>query len=596
MEIAILTAIILIAVVLFATRWVAIEITAILIIASLALTGILKPTDALSGFSSSATVTVASMFVLSAGLARTGVVDFLANQMANYRNLRLPYLLILLAAVVAFFSAFANNTPVVIIMVPVLLRICQASNFSSSKVFLPVSYFSILGGTCTVLGTSTNILIDDLYRRAGGPGFNIFDFTSLGLVYLVIGVIAIVLLAPKLLPSRSSLSSLLPVDRGARFVTEFMIDSESTLIGRKVKEIMQQDNPVRLLELIRGEMIITARYAQEMEFKSDDGLIVEGSPKEISSFISSFSGVELASVIEDEHRVPMKTIQLKLVEAVILPDSRFSGRYVKDLGLNRLYGVKVMAIQRHGRQHQYKIREMKLITGDVLLLQADDHGLAALRETGAVLVVEGVEKTVHRRRKRRVAIGIVAAVVASAAFFSVPLAVSALAGAAMMLLTRCIRIDEAVSSLDISTLLLLAGTIPLGLAMLETGMAPKIVHGVMELVGESRPWMMVSALYLLTAILTSFLSNNAAAILLAPIAINVGAAMGVQPEPLLMAVAFGASASFATPIGYQTNAIVMGPGGYKFSDYLRLGIPLTLIMWVAASVLIPLFWPMVALP
>jgi di/tricarboxylate transporter len=595
MEIMILTVIILFAIVLFATRIFPIEVTAILTISALAFSGVLTPNEALQGFSSSATVTVAAMFVLTAGLARTGVVDMLASRMANYDNLKLPQLLFLLAGVVALFSAIANNTPVVIIMIPILMRLSRTAKYSTSKVFLPVSYFSILGGTCTVLGTSTNILIDDLFRRSGGPGFTIFDFTPLGSVYLIIGVVAIVILAPRLLPNRSSLSSLLPTDRGARFVTEFVLEPGSNLIGKRVSEVWGGESTVRLLEIIRGEDVILGGYAtkNDYRFEANDALIVEGSPTELSTFLHNFDGVELASVIEDEHRVPMKTVQLKLVEAVILPDSYFIGRLVPDLGLNRLYGVKVMAIQRHGRQHRYQIRTMRLTSGDVLLLQVDDHGLAALRETGTVLVVEGVEQTVHREKKRRWAVGIVAAVIVAAAFFGVPLAIASLAGAALMIVMRCIRVDEAVRSLDLSTLLLLAGTIPLGIAMFNTGLAPRIVDLVIGMIGNNHPVLLISAIYLITAILTSFLSNSAAAVLFTPLAINLASSMGIEPQPLLMAVAFGASACFATPIGYQTNVIVMGPGGYTWGDYLRLGIPLTIIMWIAATILIPLFWPII---
>ncbi len=592
MEPLVLTFIILGALILFVTRLIPFEVTSILIVVALALTGILEPSDALQGFSSTATITVAAMFVLGAGLSRTGAVDFLAQRMAKHRPTSYTGLLFLLAGVVGFSSAFVNNTPVVVIMVPVLLSMCRQKYCASSQVFLPVSYFSILGGTCTLIGTSTNILIDDLYRKAGGAGFGIFDFTPLGSIYLVIGVAAIVILAKRVLPVRESLASLLPAERDARFVTEFVVTEGSSLVGKRIGDIFQADAPVHLLEMIRGEEIILAGRARERTFAVDDALIVEGSPKEISAFLSQSEGVELASVVEDEQRVPMKTLQLRLVEAVVLPDSPFAGRYVRDLGLNRLYGVKVMAVQRHGRQHRYQIRAMRLHPGDVLLLQADDHGLAALREQGAVLIVEGVEQTVYRRRRMPVALLIMTAVVVGAGFGGVPLVVAALLGAVLMLLTRCVRVDEAVRSLDFSTLLLLAGTIPLGVAMLKTGLAPLIVRSVTDLVGSGHPWILLSSLYLLTAILTTFLSNHAAAVLLTPIAIDLAATLSVDPRALLMAIAFGASASFSTPIGYQTNAIVMGPGGYTFADYLRIGLPLTLIMWLAATFLIPMFWPL----
>jgi len=305
--------------------------------------------------------------------------------------------------------------------------------------------------------------------------------------------------------------------------------------------------------------------------------------------------VELASVIEDEQRVPMRTLQLKLVEAVVLPDSPFADRYVRDLGLNRLYGVKVMAVQRHGRQHRYQIRAMRLQPGDVMLLQADDHGLAALREQGALMIVEGVQESVRHRHKLPVAAAIMGAVVIASGLFHAPLVVAALLGAALMVITRCVRIDEAVRSLDFSTLLLLAGTIPLGVAMLQTGLAPKIVRVVLDLVGESPPWVLLSTVYILTSILSAGLSNNATAVLLTPIAIDMASTLQVDPRPLLMAVIFGASADFSTPIGYQTNAIVMGPGGYTFGDYARLGVPLTLVLWITATFLIPTMWPLTPL-
>lgn len=594
-EIILLTTIIIGALLLFVSRLLPVEATSLLIIAALAVSGVLDPSEALCGFSSNATITVAAMFVLGAGLARSGALDRVSRRLANASGMNMRVLLLLLAVLVAFTSAFVTNTAIVVIMIPMLLALCRRGQITASKLFIPLSYFSILGGTCTLVGTSTNILIDDIFRKAGGPGFQIFDFAAMGAIYLGIGVVVIILLAPKLLPERTSLSALLPIERSAKFVTELVLQSDSPLIGQRVSEVLEEGADVRLLELIRGEEIVLGRRAHVLVLEPNDALIVEGSPKDISGFLSSVSGVELASVLEDEHRVPMRTMELRLVEAVVLPDSRFVGRLVKDLGLNRLYGVKVMAVQRHGRQHRYQIRAMKVNPGDVLLLQADDHGLAALNETGAVLIAEGVEETVRRREKMPLAIGIMIAVVIAAAV-GVPLVKAAFVGAALIMVTGCLRVDEVFRSLDTSTLLLLAGTIPLGVAMSNTGLAQTIVDGIMSLVQGSPTWVIISSLYLLTAVLTSFLSNHAAAVLLTPIAYNLGLQMGVDPRSLIMAVAFGASACFATPIGYQTNAIVMGPGGYTFSDYLRLGIPLNIILWVAATILIPIFWPLQPLP
>jgi di/tricarboxylate transporter len=306
---------------LFISRIVPYEITAILIIAALAISGILSPADALLGFSSTATITIAAMFVIGAGLGRTGAVDALASGLARHAPASYAKLLLMLAGIVGFSSAFVNNTPVVVIMVPVLLSICRKGSVPASRLFLPLSYFAILGGTCTLIGTSTNILIDDLFRKAGGPGFHIFAFAPVGVLYLAIGVLAVVLLARHTLPERASLASLMPAERKARFVTELVLTAETPLAGRRVEEIFKPGGPVRLLEVIRGEEIILAMRARDEQLQVDDALIVEGSPQEISAFLSQSTGVELASVVEDEQRVPMKTLQLKLVEAVVLPDS-----------------------------------------------------------------------------------------------------------------------------------------------------------------------------------------------------------------------------------------------------------------------------------
>ncbi len=592
MDTAVLIFIIALAMLLYITRWIPIEITSILIPPALFFSGVIDVPTSLSGLSSSATVTIASMYVLSAGLKRTGVLEGVTMAMSRYSGNSVRRFLVVLALTIPFTSAFMNNTPVVVMMVPVVMSISNKLKSSPSKLMIPLSYLAIVGGTCTLIGTSTNILVHELYREAGGSGFTMFDFAPLGLVFTVAGALFMLITGGKLLPDRQSLSSFLTTARSAKFVTEVVLENTSPLVGRNVDDIFADEEKIRLIEIVRDGLVTLMPEGKKMTFEPGDSLIIEGTSKRIAEFLTG-SGAALSSVVEDNKRVPTREVELRLAEAVIPPESPFIGMNVAELSLNRNYGVKVMAIQRRGRHHRYNIRMMRLRPGDVMLLQAGDHGFAALRDTESVMIVEGVEKTIHLHRRGPLAVAVMAAVILAAAFTNLPIAPLALTGAAMMILLRCVRMDEAMRSLDPSVLLLLVGTIPLGAAMTGTGLAEKVVHGVVELVGQNHPVIMVSALFLLTTLLSQFLSNNATAVLMTPIvlALAAPAAMGVDAKPLLMAVSFGASASFMTPIGYQTNTIVMGPGGYRFSDYLRIGIPMTLLTWLLATFLIPVFWP-----
>jgi di/tricarboxylate transporter len=583
--------ILVVAVVLFATRWLPIEATAALIVGALALTGILTPAEALSGFANPATVTIGSMFILSGALIRTGSLEFLVRMLRRGAGDSVPRLILVMAIVVGVASAFLNNTPVVVMLVPVMLALARQHDIKPSKLLLPVSYFAILGGTCTLIGTSTNLIVDQIYREHGGPGFGILEFAPLGICYFLLGTLYIFVAYRKFLPDRAPLSVMLPADRGATFVTELVVGAEAELVGKKVREVLPPDRKeVRLIELVRGEQVIFAMTALDLRVEAGDSLIVEGTPQGIPRFIESH-GVRIASVVEDDQRVEVRSMDLRIVEAVVLPDSPFVGRSVAKLGLNRLYGVKVMAIQRHGLQHRYHLRGMRLKGGDVLLLQSDRRGLDALRETGAVMIVEGVDSLVVQTRGAPVALGALGGVIILASLHVAPLAMLAVGAVGLLLATGTLRPREAMAALDPPVLLLIASSIPLGVGMEKTGLATLLttltVHG-LESVG---PVAVLSGFYLLTSVLSSFLSNNATAVLMTPIAIGVAAELGVDTRPFLLAIAFGASASFATPVGYQTNLIVMGPGGYTFGDYFRFGLPLNVLLWIAATLLIPVFWP-----
>lgn len=605
---------------LYVTNWLPTEVTAISTIVVLMATGLLSPGDALSGFASTATITVAAMFVLSAGLMRTGALETVTIYLGRFARGSARRLLILLALVEVPASAFMNNTPVVVMMIPVVVSLCRQYNLRPSKFLLPISYFAVLGGTVTLLGTSTNILVSDLYRKAGGPGFGLFEFSVLGIVYALVGGAFIILVGYRLLPNYSPLATLTGDRAHVTYVTELVVNADSKLIYKAASDVFDQialherlspplpirrhrrlkpqptkadtssQTTITLLEIIRGARSYQAEALHDWRFAAGDLLIVSGSPKDIHLFQQT-QAVELATVIEDEERTLTTDLEAQVMEAVVMPGSEVVGNTMGQVRLHRRFGVSVMGLQHQGIQQVQGLRAQRLEVGDVLLLRGKTASLRTAAETCRLLLVEGVESSLVRKTKNTTALIIMALVVLLASFSPLPIVVLSLAGAIAMIVTRCLRTDEALGALEASTLMLLVGTIPIGLAMESTGLVNTIVSGLITLIGTSNLVLFLAVFYIMTAMLTELISNNAVAVLLTPVALNLATTLDVSPIPLLVAVLFGASAAFMTPFGYQTNAIVMGPGGYKFTDYLRIGAPLQIIMIVVATIMIPLLWP-----
>lgn len=575
---------------LYVTQRVPIIITALLTIFALVVTQLLSLEQALSGFANPATVTIGAMFVLSGGLIRTGALDPLTDKLGAWSKGDPFRLLLGMALVIPLASAFVNNTPVVVMMVPVALSMSRNAGISPSKILMPISFFAIFGGTCTLIGTSTNLLIGEIFWESSQIHLGIFDFLPLGLIFLVVGIGYVMAFGRKILPNRESLSAILPTSHRSNYVTEVIIPDDSALVGKKISDAFPKDTPLRLLQLMRGETQLFRKEASETNLQARDRLILEANSQTLGELIAS-DWVSLGTVIQDEVRVPIRTFSLKVVELVVLPESPYIGTRIPDLKLFKRFGVKVMAIQRGGTNHRMDLRAMRVKAGDLLLVQGDDKGIASIRETGEVLVIEDVNQTLRRRQHAPHALIIMGLVVLLTLVTPISITLWAILGAIAMILTHCLRTEEAISSLDFNVLFLLIGTIPLGTAMISTGILEQISNFLRLGLGDTAPMVILSVLYLITNILTALLSNNAVAVLMTPIAINLAMQLGLNPMPFVMAVAFAANTSLATPQGYQTNIIVMGPAGYRFTDYLKLGLPLSLIFWVIATFCIPLIWP-----
>lgn len=576
----------LIAVILFVTETLPVDVVAISILASLFLLNLVGPEDGLSGFASTATVTVGAMFVLSAGLQRTGAVGALGRAMRKIGKSQSVFLLAVMGGI-GVISAFVNNTAAVAVFLPLVIASCARRNISPSKVLIPLSYASQFGGVCTLIGTSTNLLVSAIAVKAGYEAFSVFEFGKLGAIMMVVGIVYFLLLGKWLLPQRRS-SELIEAYKLRDYITEFRILEGSPLIGKRVRETgLRDQHDATVLKIIRAG----ATYEMPVNRKLLEGdiLLVEGRVKELMDALES---MKLA--IEPRFKLSDKELaeeDMMLVEALIAPRSSLINNTLKSLDFRRRFNAIVLAVQRKEQTLRNKLSSVRLKFGDALLIQARAGDVERMRSDSDFIVLDEVDAPSLRKSKAPLALTIVAITVALAALGVFPILHTALAGCAAMILTGCINMEQAYAAVDWKVIFLLAGILPLGIAMENTGAARLIADNTLGLVADMGPLVVLAVLYLLTATLTEAMSNNASAVLLAPIAISISKEMDVDPKPFLMAVCFAASTSFATPVGYQTNTMVYNPGGYKFTDFMKVGIPLNLIFWALAVFFIPIFWP-----
>jgi di/tricarboxylate transporter len=558
-------------------------------LAILSIAGVLTPEEALSGFANPALATVAAMFVVAAGLHASGGVDLLVNKfLGRPKNVRSAMLRMFLPVVPL--SGFLNNTPVVATMIPAVNAWCRRIDIAPSKLMIPLSYGAIMGGCLTLIGTSTNLVVSGQYQvLTGQPGFSLFAITPVGLPVAAIGLVYMLFVLPKLLPDRREKK---PFENMREFTLEVAVDPNGPLVGLSVEQAgLRNLQRVYLVEIDRGDNIVTAVPSEE-QLRGGDRLVFAGETEAISDLLR-INGI-VASINED-NSAPLSEsrAERRLVEVVVSQSCSSIGETVRGSRFRDRYGAVVLAVARNGERVEGNLGSIIIKPGDTLLLEARPAFVSRQKYNKDFLVINDLDTVQPRHDKAMLAWGILLALVLAAGIGLTSMLNAALLGAAIMLITGCLSVSQAEKSLEFNVLITIAASFALGAALQKTGVADLLAEAIVGLSG-GRPWLLLVLTYMAVSLLTETITNNAAAVIMVPIILAIVTQAGLNPEPFMFAVMMAASASFATPLGYQTNLMVYGPGGYRFSDFLKAGLPMNLIIGVSTVTILLIGWPLTA--
>lgn len=589
-QIALNLAIIFAAVILFATEKVRPDIVSMLVLLTLVLTGLVDADQAFTGFASPAVITVWAVYIVSGGLFKTGVADFLGQyilRLAGHSEVRLIAVLMLLCGLM---SAFMNNIGATAILLPAVVGISRQTGVPVSRLLIPLAFSSLLGGNMTLIGTPPNILAASILAEQGFESFSFFDFTPTGIIVFGVGTLYMVLIGRHLIPVRQSVDDPDTVRQMREYVSEVRVRFDSPLAGKTLAESrLGADHDITVLSIVRGLHLLTMIH-HDTVIEAGDLLTVRTAVedlmtarKQLGLIIEASSGMQL----ED-----LDSKQASIVEATLAPRSSMIGRRLRELLLSQQYGYIPLAIWRHGEVVTQRLLDVRLRFGDALLLYGPRQLIPALRDNGDFLVLEPVNLNTLRRGKAWIAVGVMALVLLLVMGLDMHISLAMVIGGILMVLTGCLTMDEAYQAIEWRSVFLIAGMLPMGMAMDETGTARFLADLIGSLAGGLGPLGVMAGIYVLASLLTEFMSNAAATVLIVPIAISAAVDMGASPQAFALATVIGASTSFLTPVGHQANVLVFGPGGYRFFDYTRVGGPLYLFILAATLLGLPMFWPL----
>lgn len=590
-EIALVLAILGTAIVLFATERIRVDVISMMVLLSLILTGLLTVEEAFSGFSNPAVITVWAIYIVSEGLFITGVADYLGQRILGISGNNSARLTVVIMVAVGAMSAFMNNIGATAVLLPAVVAIGRKINIPASKLLIPLAFGSLLGGVTTLIGTPPNLLVSSALAAAGYEPFTLFDYTPMGLIVMVSGITYFAVVGRHLLPNRQthSLEDLTADYKLRDYLTELKVLPESNLIGKTIVDTrLGEEYDLTIMGLMRDDHVRLG-VLPNAHIKANDILLVKGSITQILE-VQDRIGITIDSHMRLSE-LDLKSPEASVIEVVISQLADFAGKTLKEIDFRAKYGLTVLAIWHKEEPILSRLSDVSLQLGDVLLVQGPRQQLDNLRRDLAFIVLGPITMEYRRVNKTLLSLIIFGGMILLVSTGTLHIAPAAVLAAILMVLVGVLSMDEAYASVEWQSVFLIAGMLPLGIAMAKTGTADFLSDVIIDLVGGLGPQGIMVGLFLLTTIITEFMSNAAAAVLVAPIAISSAVTLGVAPQGFAMGVAIAASNSFLFPIGHQASVLVYGPGNYRFFDYTKVGLPLTLLIWLLLIIFLPILWP-----